>query len=360
MPANKYIKKLRPYSTTSHKAWEISDAKNILKIDWNEATIPPSPNVLWEIEKLIKNGRLNWYPDTGNDKLRKLIASYSKVRPQNVQYFAGSDDLHQYVIGAFTEPGNRALVISPTYDNFRISAESRGVSVHFHKLGTRFEFSLESFNAQMKKLKPQIAYICNPNNPTGTVYEPKEIEKIVHSFPRSLFIIDEAYYEFAKKSSVKTAVKHKNAIVSRTFSKAFALAGFRIGYAISSVENIGYLNKIRNPKNVTTLSQTAATAALQNLPYTEAYVKEVLETKRGIYRILKESTHFEVFCGGNFILLKVKYGKKKQVIQSLLKENIFVRDYGHVKGMKNYIRLTIGTEKQMRGLVKKLAGLKNV
>ena len=103
MLSNKYIKKLRPYNVVSHKAWESSDKKEVLKLDWNEATILPSPKVRQEIEKFLANGQLNWYPDINNKKLTEMIAGYSRVCAENVQYFAGSDDLHEYIIGTFTE-----------------------------------------------------------------------------------------------------------------------------------------------------------------------------------------------------------------------------------------------------------------
>ena len=159
--------------------------------------------------------------------------------------------MHEYIIGTFTEPGNNALIVSPTYDNFRVATESRGVSVSYHKLEEPFDFRTEEFFSHAKKLNPKIVYICNPNNPTGTLYKTSEIEMLAKCFPSTLFIIDEAYYEFTKKSAKNVAVKYRNTIVTRTFSKAFALAGFRIGYAISSAGNIRHLNKIRNPKNVT-------------------------------------------------------------------------------------------------------------
>ncbi len=360
MFANKYIKKLRPYPVVSHKAWELSGRENILKLDWNEATVLPSPKVRREIENFLANGRLNWYPDINNKKIVEMIAQYSRVATENVQYFSGSDDLHEYIIGTFTEPEDRALVVSPTYDNFRVAAESRGVSVRFHRLKEPFDFQPDEFSAQVGKLKPKIVYICNPNNPTGTVYKTSEIKTLARSFPETLFIIDEAYYEFAKQSASGIAVEYGNIIISRTFSKAFALAGFRIGYAISSVENIRHLNKIRNPKNVTALSQIAAMAALDDIAYTMSYVNEVLETKLWLRNKLEEikGKYFDIISGGgNFILLKMKPEIKENLIRHLLKANIFVRDYKHVEGMEGYLRLTIGTKEQMSRFLKEFGRL---
>ena len=252
--------------------------------------------------------------------------------------------------------------MSPTYDNFRVAAESRGVSAVFHRLTEPFVFDANKFSEQVEETGPRIVYICNPNNPTGTVFKTSEIETIARSFPEVLFIIDEAYYEFTRKSAGGIAVEYDNIIISRTFSKAFALAGFRIGYAISSVGNICHLNKIRNPKNVTSLSQIAAMAALDDIAYTESYVDEVLETKLWLCGKLKEIKikRCEIFSdGGNFILLKMEPEIKKNLIKHLLKTNIFVRDYGHIEGMEGYLRLTIGTRKQMGGFVEKLRGFDN-
>lgn len=363
MLANKHIRNLRPYPIVSHEAWEFSDDEKILKLDWNEATAPPSPRVKEKIENFLSGGRLNWYPDTNNEKLLNAIAEYCQVQSENIQYFAGSDSLHEYIIGSFTEPGDKVTMVSPTYDNFRASSESRGAFVNRHRLKEPFNFQLDEFCRHLEKYKSKLVYICNPNNPTGTVYEESSVEALLHSFPHTLFIIDEAYYEFTKRSAKDMAVKYRNAVVSRTFSKAFALAGFRIGYAISSVENIQFLNKIRNPKNVTALSQTAAMAALEDLSHTEHYVREVLETKQWICDKLRgaKKPYFSVFSGGgNFILLKMSPGSQKGLTAHLRKAKIFVRDCGHIEGMEGYIRLTVGTRKQMTRFLEEFFRFNNV
>lgn len=354
MLANNYIKNLRSYPVISHKAWELPNSQEVLKLDWNEATVPPSPKVREQIEVFLSNGQLNWYPDINNEKLIKAIAEYSQVEPKNLQYFASSDALHEYIIGTFIKPRDSVTIISPTYDNFRASAESRGALVNYYKLREPFDFCQTNFSKHLEQFNPRIVYLCNPNNPTGTIYEISVIEKLVNFFPKILFIIDEAYYEFTNRSARNIAVKHHNVIVSRTFSKAFALAGFRIGYAISSVENIQYLNKIRNPKNITTLSQIAAMAALNDLSYTKTYVEEVLQTKQWLCNKLEKmkDSYFDIFKGGgNFILFKMSPKIKNRIILYLQNKNIFVRDYSHVEGMDGYIRLTIGTKEQMNRFV---------
>ncbi|MCY3973396.1 MAG: histidinol-phosphate transaminase [Candidatus Dadabacteria bacterium] len=351
MLPNKHIKKLRPYKAVPHKAWDIGNTDGVLKLDWNEATVLPSPKVRKDLESFLSSGRLNWYPNIRNKTLIGKIADYSQVSAKHVQYFAGSDDLHEYIIGAFTEPGDGAIIVSPTYDNFRASAESKGVRVNYHNLTKSFNFQPTRLISQIKEAKSKLVYICNPNNPTGTIVETDEIENLISHCPDTLFVIDEAYYEFAKKSVAGMAVKNENVIVSRTFSKAFALAGFRIGYAITSAENIEHIDKIRNPKNVTTLSQIAAIAALDDVPYMEAYVGEVLLAKKLVCKTLSKAGYKITSEGGNFILLKMGSATKRKFIDRLLNRNIFVRDYGHVQGMEEYIRVTIGTREQMKPFV---------
>ncbi len=344
---NEYIKHIKPYSLVSHKAWEIEDKSKVLKLDWNEATIPPSPKVFEYITNFLKKGFLNWYPDTNNRRLLRLLSKYTQLPIENLQYFAGSDSLHEYIATAFLSPGDTVVIVSPTYDNFRLTVELRGGNVKFYYLDSKLRFNLEDFKRFLEKITPKMVYICNPNNPTGTIYEVSIIEDLLKNFPNILFLIDEAYYEFGGVSCKDLVIKFNNLIISRTFSKAFALAGFRIAYAISSSYNINILNKVRNPKSISTLSQIAAVAALEDIEYMKNYVKEVLIAKEWFRKALKNLGIEAIGDGGNFLLLKIGKEKKEPLIKFLEKHLIFIRDYSHVKGMGDFVRITIGTKKQM-------------
>ncbi len=346
---NKNLHRLIPYKLSSHKAWEIKDSENVLKLDWNEATIKPSPNVIGAIQVAIENNNLNWYPNTNNIGLRKKIAKYVNVGLNQVQYFASSDALHEYIVQAFVEESDRILIVSPTYDNFRAVVESTGGFVQYYPLNQNFNLDFCLFSNDLNMINPKVVYLVNPNNPTGTQYRVDSIEWLIGQHEDILFIIDEAYSEFSGITCAKLCTQYKNLIISRTFSKAFALASFRIGFAISCKENIISLSKIRNPKNVSLLAQVAAEAALDDLKYTFKYVEEVNKAKNEFYKFLSSFGWLKVYNGeGNFLFLKFDTVSRKNELKKFLEsKEIFIRDYGHLVNTKKNLRISIGTSQQM-------------
>ena len=180
--------------------------------------------------------------------------------------------------------------------------------------------------------------------------------KTISKFKSSLFIIDEAYFEFSGITLSNRVSKHENILISRTFSKAFALASFRIGYAISHSKNIKSLNKIRNPKNISHFAQVAAISALKDIDYTYNYVNEVSKAKSLLKNFLKNIKSIKVFSGyGNFLFIKIlEINQKKELIKFLKSKKIYIRDYGHIKKTENFVRITIGTSKQMKKVIESL------
>ncbi len=353
MFVNEFVRGLLPYKVVSHKAWEIEDKASILKLDWNESTYPPSPKVKEALIKFASNGLMNWYPDVDNIKLREKLAEYSEVDRSNIEYFASSDGLHEYIIRAFFNPGDVITLLSPTYDNFRAVSESVGAKIDYYVLSEErgFKFDVSLFEAHINKIKPRIVYICNPNNPTGTVISASILEHLVKEFNEVLFIIDEAYYEFEKVTAKKLAIECENIVICRTFSKAFGLASFRVGYAISSKSNISNLGKIRNPKNISACAQVAALAALEDIEYMTSYVGEV-EKGKIFFRESMVGLNVSVadsLSGGNYLLLKLG-NKKKKIIEDLEKNLIFVRNFENII-LDEYLRITMGSVDQMKRVV---------
>ena len=345
---SKLIRNIIPYKVSSHKAWELGTT-NVLKLDWNEATIPPSPKVNEVILKILSSGKMNWYPNVNNKNLLMKLAKYNSVSVSNIQYFASSDSLHEYLVRCYIEGSDRILVVSPTYDNFRAVAESNGGKIINYNLENNFKLDFNHFEKKLKELKPKMVYLVNPNNPSGVSYNIKVLQSIIEKHINILFIIDEAYYEFCGKSLCHLTQSQENLIVSRTFSKAFALASFRIGYVITHPSIINTLNKIRNSKSVSLMAQAAAEAVLDDLNYTDKYVKEVKKTRQWFYNQLKKYKFLTPFeSDGNYIFLKfIDVATKNKLIEYLEKNNVFIRDYGHIQSTKTYARITIGTLEQM-------------
>ncbi len=350
---NKYLRNLKPYRLASHKIWAVpsSERPGILKLDWNEATILPSPKVMGRIEKILKEPCFfNLYPATYNEELYCLLSSYVGLPKENIQYFAGSDALHEYICKVFISVGDPVMILAPSYDNFRLTCQANGADVFFSYYNDDFTFDADKFEGDIDRVEPAVVYICNPNNPTGYVHATAYIEHLLNEFPDTLFLVDEAYYEFSGITCKDLVTKYGNILISRTMSKAFALANFRVGYLIASKENVQFVSRIRNPKNLSTFAQEAACGALSDLKYMWDYVGEVHRAmKLFAGRVRKHSAHFDVIpSSGNFMMLRFPdYGSKKSLLDYLADNDIFVRDTIQADCVRNCFRITVGTSEQM-------------
>jgi histidinol-phosphate aminotransferase len=359
---NKFLRNLAPYKVASHKIWEVpaDERHKILKLDWNEATVPPTPLVQERLMELVtKYPDFNLYPSTYNAELHNMFARYSGVPKENLQYFASSDVLHEYIARVFISVGDPVLILGPTYDNFRLTCEAQGGKVYYSEFSNDFILSGEEFEADIRNYNPSLVYICNPNNPTGNLISMKYVQYLLENYPETLFLIDEAYFEFTGVTAKEFIFKYENILISRTMSKAFALASFRIGYLLSSVDNIITISKVRNPKNFTIYAQVAAIAALEDIGYMKSYVEEVNQSKEKFVKFIKSiNPYLQIFnTYGNYLLIRVSKPTEKKLLISFLEENnIFVRDFIHSQLLIDCFRITIGTRKQMsivEGVIRK-------
>lgn len=352
---NKYLRNFTPYQPASHKVWSANgdERQRILKLDWNEATIPPSPKVNERLVKLVNGSPFyNLYPSTFNNELLKMLSDYVGIPQENIQYFSSSDSLHEYIAKLYITVGDPVLLLGPTYDNFRLTAEVCGANVYYHNINEDFIFEQEEFLKEIKRKNPSLVYICNPNNPTGTLHNLGFIQNLLETYPQILFLVDEAYAEFSGISAKQLVLQYENLLISRTMSKAFALANFRFGYLLASKDNIEYISNIRNPKNITTFTQEAVMGALSDIVYMETYVAEVNRASKQFQHDM-EQYHKYIKCihgSGNFVLLQFyDYSIKMCFIQYLEMYNIYVRNLSQTEFLRQYcIRITIGTCPQMK------------
>lgn len=354
---NKYLRNIKPYKLASHAIWSVTpqERENVLKLDWNEASIAPSPLVKQRIEELLTQPDFfHLYPVTHNERLLQLIADYVGLPIDNVQYFASSDALHEYICKVFISVGDPIMILGPSYDNFRLTCQANGADVFFSEYNADFTFDDKKFEKDITDKEPAVVYICNPNNPTGYRHSVEYIEHLLQKFPDTLFLVDEAYYEFSGVTVKDLVLTYSNLLISRTMSKAFALANFRFGYLIASKENVQFVNRIRNPKNISTIAQTAAIAALEDTEYMWRYVREVAEGKKVFVAEMSSLAQLKVYEGyGNFVLVQLEsYEQKLALIQWLAEHNIFVRDTMQSPIVRNCFRITCGTKPQMEQVVK--------
>ena len=210
---NKYLRNLKPYKLASHKIWAVEpeERANILKLDWNEATIPPSPHVKQKVLELV-NGPdfFNLYPTTHNERLLELLSDYVGLDKEYIQYFASSDALHEYICKVYISVGDPVLILGPSYDNFRLTCQANGANVFFSNYTDDFEFNASQFISDIRNIEPAVVYICNPNNPTGNIHSSDFIESLLQEFSDTLFLIDEAYYEFSMLTVKDLVLKYDN------------------------------------------------------------------------------------------------------------------------------------------------------
>lgn len=353
---NRFSMNLRPYKSISQEIW-ITDSKeweNILKLDWNEATIEPSSKVREALDSYWNSHKfLHLYPSVSNNRLQMALSQYANVPENNVQYFSSSDSLHEYICKCYIQDEDKVLILWPSYDNFRSTAEANGARIIYSEMNDDFVLDIGRLKSDIRYYSPKIVYICNPNNPTGCCIQKQQIGDLINSFPHILFLIDEAYAEFAHQSVNDLAVVNDNLLVSHTLSKAFGLANIRFGYLVAHIDHIDIISRIRNPKNITTYTQIAAMAALEDPEYMWRYVEEVIRAREWFYTAMQDSKKFNGLViypsKGNFILIKCPSVDIKAKIYYYLRENnIYVRQLSQNSILLNCIRVTIGTKSQMK------------
>ena len=352
---NKYLSRIKPYKVASHKIWRVTpeERQSILKLDWNEATCEPSSVVKQRLLHLLDTDFINFYPDTNNQEIYQKLSEYLNLPVDNIQYFGSSDYLHEYLSRIYVDSGDEVLIVWPSYDNLRLTMQSSGANINFFELGEHFTFDFEAFEKEIERLRPKLVYICNPNNPTGTLIDKEYIKFLITKFPETTFLIDEAYIEFSETDTCKEFVRDfDNILITRTLSKAFGLANIRFGYILASAENIQAISNIRNPKNITTFAQEAAIGALSDISHMRSYVAEVIKARDFFIDFINNNFSGRLMAypsHGNFVLIDcLDIQTKSDLLKYLEDNNIFIRAVSQSESLKNCVRITIGKMHQMK------------
>lgn len=342
--AKKSIQKLIPYVNGNHSSELINNHKRILKLDSNESSIAPSPRVIWSIMKYLQQGPLNLYPDVEATELTEALTQYTGQPQENLLSFNGSDHALETICRTFLALGDEVIFFHPTYDHFRVYAESCDAIVK--PVSENLALSLVDKIAVMYSKKTKMVYLVNPNNPTGFLVDPTEIEEALIHYPHVLFLVDEAYYEFCDVTTASLVQKYNNLIVSRSFSKAFGLAALRCGYTMANPQLNQQILKIRIGKNVNAVAQVAAKAALEDLDHMRRYVSDVTLARDWIVNQLMEKNIAVRSTVANFILIKVLEPQK--IIRHLESNLVYVRDRSKIPQMEGFLRLTISDFLKMK------------
>jgi histidinol-phosphate aminotransferase len=297
---------------------------------------------------------LNRYPDPLQKKLKERIAEIKQVSPERIFLGNGSDEAIDLLIRIFCQPGEDAiLTLPPTYGMYRVAADIAGVEVKEVRLlaGSQphVEEILQSSDAHTKLL-----FLCSPNNPTGNTFRRESIEQLLREF-QGITVLDEAYIDFSSgKSWLERLEEFPRLVVMQTFSKAWGMAGLRLGMAFASPEIISLFNQVKAPYNLNTLTQKKALEALSQPGQKEAWVQELHKQKALVQPWLMGLDFVErIFPSeANFLLVKMK--QPEQVYRYLIGQGIVVRDRSRVALCEGCLRLTIGTAEENDRLMQAL------
>lgn len=353
MKYNKNVDNIEPYIVS--KGAELSDKEkeHWLKLDWNEATYQPNPHLLNDIQDFCKNNELFNYPDVLASELKQHIAEYNKIDYKNIELFNGSDSALNTIFSVFINNSN-VLLFEPTYTQVKPFITLHGgriISSEIENIFTSHDYKFEDIQ------KADIIYIVNPNNPTGGIMQKATILDLASKYTDKLFIIDEAYSEFSDITVIQESIEYNNIIVTRTFSKAFGLAGVRLGYLVSNSNILQLINKIRNSKDINSIAQIAAISSLKNIEYIKDYCKEVNKAKDIFIDQIRNIGYEVADSQSNFVLIKVN--DSNRFVEFLNSKKILIRNRNSLINLKNCVRITIGNHFQMDKVIKIIKDYKN-
>lgn len=301
----------------------------------------------------------NRYPDPLQKEVKEKLSHIKRVKPEQIFLGNGSDEAIDLLYRALCNPGiDEVITMPPTYGMYEVSANINDVHITEVVLSTDFEIRTEAVLAAIKPTTKMI-FVCSPNNPTGNSMNTESVEKILQSFD-GIVVVDEAYIDFSKTPSfISKLDKYPNLVVLQTFSKAWGLAGLRLGTAYASEEIIAVINKIKPPYNINQLTQELALEALSKLLKKEALVSEILfQREKLINEFSKINSIQKIYpTDANFVLIKAADGKK--LYDFLVDKKIITRDRSKVSLCEGCVRITVGTKEENESLVKALKEYKN-
>ncbi len=322
-------------------------ARKIIKLSSNENPLGPSPKAVEAIKRESK--RVNVYPDPKAEKLRMAISRYLGVDRECVIVGNGSDELVDLVCKAFMDPGDEVLIPLPTFSEYELACRINGGRPRFIELRD-FKWDGDVLARELREAR--LAFIGRPNNPTGNSISEDELEKLLAT--GKLVVVDEAYAEFADYSIVDKIGMCDNLLILRTFSKAFGLAGLRVGYGLGSRELIRALDRVRAPFSVSTLAQEAAVAALGDKLFLRRVKNMVKDGREYLQRELPKLGLRVLPSDANFIMANVSgLGTDAPAFcHFLAQRGILIRDLSRFRGAgSDWVRISVGTPKQNKRLV---------
>lgn len=327
--------------------------KGFIRLSSNENNYGPSSKVISAIKDNSKYS--NIYPELDGNSLKLQIAKTFKINSNQIILGAGSDEILQMAYAAFTKPGDEVLFTKYAFAMYSIYAKNfKCKAIKFND--KNLQFSLNDL-LKLSSAKTKIIFLANPNNPTGSIFYKKELINFLDKVnKKTIVILDDAYCEYildkGYDNGMNLVKKYPNLMITRSFSKIFALGGLRIGWGYSQLHNISKIYEFKKPFNVSRLSCIAGIESLKSKSWLKSNIQKNIINKNYTINNLKKIFFEIIDTKANFILLKFKNEKlANSYVNFLNKKKITVRSLTSY-GLPNYIRMTIGTQSDMRKTVK--------
>jgi histidinol-phosphate aminotransferase len=303
------------------------------------------------------NSPWNRYPDPHQSKLKVKVSEIKNIAVPNIFLGNGSDEPIDLLFRAFCEPGKDNVVsINPTYGMYRVAADTNNVEVRLVSLSADFELNAEDILEAVTN-ETKIIFLCSPNNPSGNALDHNEMLRIIESFD-GIVVLDEAYIDFCpEKSLLPVLGKYSNLVILQTFSKAWGMAGLRLGMAFASEPIVEVLSRIKYPYNLSILTQKKGLELLENEPRKLKWVAIILNQREKMIENLKRYPFVvKVYTtDANFVLVKTH--DPRGIYQYLVDEKIIVRDRSSVSLCEGCLRISIGSPAENKVLFKALDNL---
>jgi histidinol-phosphate aminotransferase len=331
----KNIKNLQPY-TSARDIYESTDG---ILLDANENSLGSTFNE-------IKGLKLNRYPDPKQKDLIKLVGDYYKVSEKNLFFGVGSDEIIDLLIRIFCEPQkDKVLIPEPTYGMYKVTCEINNIETVPVFLNDEFQVDVDAIK-KVTNENVKIIFLCSPNNPTGNLLKKEDVIELCKT-SNSIIVVDEAYIDFSIDDTFANEVMNfSNLVILRTFSKAWGLAGIRLGYCIANEDIIKILFKVKAPYNINSFSRYILSNAIENSNKKDEFVKILLKERERLKNQLESlSEVLKVYpSDANFLL--VKFTDCRKIKSALFEKGIIVRDRSNQPKLENCIRISIGNEEE--------------
>lgn len=351
MNYKKALEKIEPYKPglSENDIKEKYNLTKVVKLASNENPYGQSDH----IKELFKDlNKIERYPDNYCKKLREKLAFKYTITNENLIFGNGSVEIIQMITRALIQADDEIITCSPTFQSYYLETFIEQGKVIDIPLTDSYKFDLDGIVSKITN-KTKIIYIANPNNPTGTIITSSELTDFMKKIPNNILVVlDEAYAEFVNDKdypdSIKLLQEFSNICILRTFSKAYGLAGLRVGYGISNPRFINELEKVRLPFNVSSIAQEAALIALEDIRFLNDCIENNRKVIENVYKRLDSYNIEYIKTEANFIMIDIKQDCK--IIAEKLLENGFIVRPGF-PNMNTFIRVTIGTESEMNDFV---------